>query len=475
MASVWSAVHETLGRPVAVKFIHARGRSAEVATARFMQEARIAAAVQHRFVVDIFDFGRSEEGEPYMVMELLQGESLADRITRGPPVPVRHFVRMMTQALSGLDAVHKAGIVHRDLKPENIYIIHDADGGFPKLLDFGISRVDDSIAGEKATRLTKEGTLLGTPWYMSPEQVRGREVDGRTDLYSIGVIMYETLTGVLPFDAEAVGDLLVQIATSQEVPMAQRRPDLPPVLSEVIARALSKEPEERFDSALSMRLALQALEKELPDAFTVVIERADSEPPVALGSEELLPTGGMGDGDSIAPASSGRSSMPTMDEEEPGDASRSAHGALATEDNPFARRSKMPWLALAAALLLAGVGAVAFGMGGSAAEEPAPPLETAEASVAEPPEVVPTPAVAPGVIAEEGEAGEEPHASADAGTEGEGGHVAASEETEREASKASRRRQRARALRQRAAQRRRSMSMMEAAASSPESFRDPGF
>jgi serine/threonine-protein kinase len=291
MASVWSAVHETLGRPVAVKLIHDRGMNSELATARFMQEARIAAAVQHRFVVDIFDFGKTEQGEPYMVMELLQGEALADRISRGPPMPVRSFVRILAQCLSGLEAVHRAGIVHRDLKPENIFIIHDAEGGFPKLLDFGISRVEESFGGQRVNRLTKEGTLLGTPWFMSPEQVRGnRDVDHRTDIYSIGVIAYEALSGRLPFDAEAMGELLISIATDEPTPLSEIRPDLPVELCDVIGRALAKNPADRFPTARAMRAALRAVDRNLPDAFTIVTERVPSDAPVAIGSDELIPS-----------------------------------------------------------------------------------------------------------------------------------------------------------------------------------------
>ena len=377
MASVWSGVHETIGRPVAVKFIHAKGPNAEVTIARFMQEARIAAAVQHRFVVDIFDFGQTEQGEPYMVMELLNGEALADRITRGPPMPLKSFVRVFTQALSGLDAVHNAGIVHRDLKPENIYLLHDADGLFPKLLDFGISRAEESFTGEKATRLTKEGTLLGTPWYMSPEQVRGRHVDGRSDIYSIGVMMYEALTGQLPFDAEAVGDLLVKIATTDATPVHVLRPDLPRGLSDIISKAMARDPDGRYDNALSMRIALQALEDALPDnAFTVVIERALSEPPQQLGSGELLPAGASTD------------ALET---------NAAAPITAATIEEPLPQTAKklpvLP-LALAGAAVL-GVVVALLASGGSAnPPEPAPSVETTP-EVAAAPAPQPDPSTAP--------------------------------------------------------------------------------
>jgi len=456
MASVWSAVHETLGRPVAVKFIHARGQNAEVTAARFMQEARIAAAVQHRFVVDIFDFGQTEHAEPYMVMELLQGESLADRITRGPPIPVKTFVRIMGQALSGLDAVHQAGIVHRDLKPENVYLMHDADGGFPKLLDFGISRVDESLSGEKATRLTKEGTLLGTPWYMSPEQVRGREVDGRSDIYSMAVIMYETLTGQLPFDAEAVGDLLVKIATADATPVSALRPDLPTGLSDIVAKAMSREPDGRYDSALSMRLALQALDGRLPDAFTVVIARADSEPPLALGSADIQASASSSGSHLRTPGQLAPGSE-TLDEADPAIAAMQSKG------------SAVPWIAAAAVALLIGGGVAAFAGGvdggseGEAATGPTGDLRSAPLHATREPAPVEAPDA--GVAA----AGDEARALRTAEIE---------DETPRGETKRERR-----AARRRAAQRgsadRQAGSAMEARpaemSSTPESFRDPGF
>jgi len=483
MASVWSAVHETLGRPVAVKFIHDRGMANEVATARFMREARLAASVQHRFVIDIFDFGTTEGGEPYMVMELLQGEPLADRITRGPPIPVKTFVRLMMEALSGLEAVHKANIVHRDLKPENIFLIHDADGGFPKLLDFGISRSDHGATGERANRLTKEGVLLGTPWYMSPEQVRGRrDIDHRTDLYSIGVIMYETLTGELPFDAEAVGDLLVTIATGEAVPVASLRPDLPRRLSDIVAKAMSKKPDDRYDSALSMRLALQGIEGELPEAFTVVIARADSDPPERLGSDELLPSS-TGDDEPPAPARRKVSStLPTMGAE---------GAAVGTEDLPKAddsdhlgaqtRRPMLPWLLVAAVLLAAGVTATLAATSGSDADEtrgnePAVRAEPTE-SDGEPTEEPSADERAP----VEPLASTEPDAGAGAAARPEGteadpraSEVAAEtdDDAERQRRAAERRRRARERARARAAAR---MTMDDTAMGSPEAFRDPGF
>ncbi len=419
MASIWSAVHETLGRPVAVKFIHSRAMS-EVAAARFMREAKIAASVQHRFVVDIFDFGKTQQGEPFMVMELLNGETLADRMMRGPPIPAQQFVRMMENCLTGLEAVHDAGIVHRDLKPENVFVIHDGDGGFPKLLDFGISRVDDSVIGERANKLTREGAVLGTPWYMSPEQVRGKaDLDHRTDLYSVGVILYEVLTGTLPFDARTVGDLMVMIATEPAVALEHLRRDLPVELSDVVAKAMAKNPAKRFQTAKEFRTALRAVRANLgEDAFTMVSLRPPSEPPQKLASEDLVParpvTGGVAR--AVAPKAAAPA-IPTeaaetgeaqgvdepglaVDAPTPAPASVPARslGELDTMAAPAAKPRRAGLLVAGLALALGGVG---VGLSLSQGTDPGEDVVTTEPVAAEP-AMEPTPDPLPAETADAG-------------------------------------------------------------------------
>lgn len=288
MASVWAGIHETLGRPVAVKCFHGESEPDGEMVARFMQEARATAAVQHRYVIDIFDFGATETHEPFMVMELLQGDTLAERLNWGPAMPLKTFLNIIDMSLSGLNAAHKAGIVHRDLKPENIFIVHDEDGGFPKLLDFGISLISrKSYQSRKVDRLTQEGTIVGTPYYMSPEQVRGKELDPRTDIYSMGVIMYEVLTGQLPFEAYETGDLLVKIATEDAVPLSGVRPELGEGLSGIVEKAMSRHVHERFQDVQQMRFALQQLELPKATIFTVVVP--NSHPDASrIGSEDIV-------------------------------------------------------------------------------------------------------------------------------------------------------------------------------------------
>jgi len=259
MATIWEAEHMTLGSPVAVKFLYTGGPKADEMVGRFMREARVAASVRHRNVIEITDFGLSDDRKtPYMVMELLEGESLADRLDRQRLVDPRFATQIVWLALRGLAAVHDAGIVHRDLKPENIYLVTDSDGTYPKLLDFGVSRETQDDAN-----ITKEGILVGTPSYMSPEQARGlRDLDLRTDLYSMGVILYELLAGQLPFESENPGDLIVMITRDKPPPLRLFRQDLPDGLYEWIRRAMTKDRDKRFHDAREMRWALAEACKE---------------------------------------------------------------------------------------------------------------------------------------------------------------------------------------------------------------------
>lgn len=287
MGFVWRAEHAALGRPFAIKFVLSN-QSAE-AESRFFREAKIAAQIRHRHVVAITDFGTSEEGAPYLVMELLDGESLLDRISRPPAISVPELVELAAGALSGLEAVHAAGIVHRDIKPGNVFLVHEGDDVVAKILDFGTSRVTEgapTLVG--AETITMTGVVVGTPYYMSDEQVRGRkDVDGRSDLYSIGVILYEALTGRLPFEAESLHALMVAIATEEPVPIDQLRPDLPTGLAAVVTRAMARSREDRFQTARELRRALLAT---VGGASSDVIPRTmvRAAPPADLATAETV-------------------------------------------------------------------------------------------------------------------------------------------------------------------------------------------
>jgi len=255
MATVWRAVHTTLDRPVAVKFLEAVGTGAGQLAERFLQEAKLAANLRHRHVVDILDFGVTDGDKPYMVMELLEGQSLADRYTDGPPVTDWEVLEIVAMTLSGLAAVHDAGILHRDVKPENIFLVHDADGIFPKLLDFGISRGFGAQG-----RVTRTGVVVGTPQYMSPEQARGKkDLDARSDLFSVAVVLYEGFGGEVPFDSENPGDVLIAVATEEPRSLSELRPDLPASVIDLVDKGLAKNPADRFQSAREMRDALMQI------------------------------------------------------------------------------------------------------------------------------------------------------------------------------------------------------------------------
>ncbi|MET0385004.1 MAG: serine/threonine-protein kinase [Polyangiales bacterium] len=270
MGTVWAAVHETLGREVAVKFLQPPTGATPLLTERFVSEAHMVASLKHRFIVDVFDFGITDDGLHYMVLELLHGRSLADRIDHGPPMSVRQAVRLMADFLRGLHVVHEAGSVHRDLKPDNVFVIEDADGQFPKLIDFGISRRTDANlkldANSRQSRLTQPGTVLGTPFYMSPEQLRGKHnIDRRADLYGVGVILFELLAGKLPFTSDNVGDLMVAITITGAPLLFDTRPELGEALSAVVKRALAPLPDQRYATALELRAALLELLPQLPE------------------------------------------------------------------------------------------------------------------------------------------------------------------------------------------------------------------
>lgn len=258
MGRVYRGEHVLIGRQVAVKFLHAELASNEEVVRRFYREAQSAAAIRHKNVIDVLDVGVSPEGEPFLVMEYLEGESLSAMIARVGVLDVATACGILEPALNALQAAHDHGIVHRDLKPDNIFIAHQA--GEPptiKLIDFGISKINEAVG---QTKLTKDGSLLGTPEYMSPEQARGAaDLDHRSDLYSMGVILYEMLTGGRPFVGESYGELLVSVLTEEPRPPHDVNPDFPDEAAAVIGPALARDPADRFQTAAEMLEALRRL------------------------------------------------------------------------------------------------------------------------------------------------------------------------------------------------------------------------
>jgi serine/threonine-protein kinase len=252
MGSVYEAENVSLGRSLALKFLEPHLAKSPALVERFMREARAAATLTHPNVVYVFDVGWLEDGKlPYMAMELLGGQTLSAALQSGG-LAIERAVTITLQILDALDAAHDKGIVHRDLKPANVFLMR---GDVVKVLDFGISKMLGT--GDK---LTATGSVLGTPSYMSPEQARGaKTTDHRTDLYGVGAILYEMLSGVAPYEGDSYNEILFKIATENPLPITTIRPDAPPPLVAFLDRAMRRNPDERFAGAREMRGALLAM------------------------------------------------------------------------------------------------------------------------------------------------------------------------------------------------------------------------
>jgi serine/threonine protein kinase len=262
MGAVFEAEHLTIGRSVAVKVLHPSQARKKDAVRRFHQEARAAGAIGHPNICEVYDLGTLEDGAPYLVMEKLVGETLADRIAAEGGLPFDDVIDVLTQVLSGLVAAHEKGIVHRDIKPENVFLTRRV--GCPpicKLLDFGVSKMIAPLGQkEEDLELTRTGMVMGTPYYMSPEQARGdRNLDARVDLYACGVILFEALTGKRPFTAANYNALLLQILSSKPRPARELRPALPAGFDAVISKAMARNRDDRYPSAADFQKDLQAL------------------------------------------------------------------------------------------------------------------------------------------------------------------------------------------------------------------------
>ncbi len=260
MGSVWQGVHATLGTRVAIKFIDAEHANSVEARSRFENEARAAAALRSKYVVEVYDHGVTADGRPFIVMEYLEGEPLDRRLERVGRLPAKQVALILQQVCRALAKAHAARIVHRDLKPENIFLVWDDEDGtdVAKVVDFGIAKFTDGSLGPSSA--TRTGSVLGTPYYMSPEQARGlRSVDQRTDIWSLGVIAYRAIVGELPFDGEAIGDLLVKLCTGP-IPVPSRvAPDVPPGFDAFIQRSLARDPQQRFQSVQEFSASLCAV------------------------------------------------------------------------------------------------------------------------------------------------------------------------------------------------------------------------
>src|SRR5580700_3489838 len=245
MGAVFAAQHLILNQRVALKLLLGELADSQEASTRFVNEARAAAQIQGEHVARVLDIGQLPNGTPFMVLEYLEGSDLAGILQQRGPLPVTEVADFALQALDALAQAHSAGIVHRDLKPANLFLTRRHDGtSLVKVLDFGISKNTLQPTGMTSTR-----AVMGSPEYMSPEQLRTpRGVDTRTDIWSLGVILYELLTGRMPFTGEAIGELFMQIMEGTPPPLRSHQPDVPAALEVVVMRCLSRDPAARFQT-----------------------------------------------------------------------------------------------------------------------------------------------------------------------------------------------------------------------------------
>jgi eukaryotic-like serine/threonine-protein kinase len=354
MGAVYLATHEVLGRTAAVKLLRPELTSDPALVTRFVNEAKAASAIRHPGIIEVLDFGHTDDGRAFLVMELLAGETLSRRIAARGRLADAEATAIARGIASALTAAHDKGIVHRDLKPDNIFLVPDPDtpgGERPKLLDFGIAKLSDP--GAAGAGHTQTGALMGTPTYMAPEQARAaRAIDHRADLYSLGCILYEMLVGEPPFVAIGAGELIALHMFETPEPPRARVAAISPRLEQVVLRLLAKEPDERFHTAAALVAALD--------------ERRES----AGGGDHAGSAGGAGGG---APRG--------IDEQ--GEAKRRVHtqarspGTLTAPIAGIEVRARRPAWPLVAAVVALALALAASGVFVVTRDDPAPPPSTA--------------------------------------------------------------------------------------------------
>ncbi|NOY91447.1 MAG: protein kinase [Deltaproteobacteria bacterium] len=349
--AVYRASHVHMHRAVALKILHPRHAQVPGVVERFMREARAAAAAGSEHIVQVYDCGLTESGEAFLALELLEGEDLDARLARGA-CSIDETLAIVEEVLAGLDSAHAAGVIHRDLKPANIFLAQTPQGPRVKLLDFGISKMLEP-GGDQ---LTRAGTTLGTPHYMALEQfMSARDVDARADLYALGVVMYEMVSGAFPFEAESFEGMAVKLATEPPRPLREVAPHCPERFIQIVERALARDRDGRFASAKEMSLALASVRGggALPSfTGTRPVPRATPSDVAGPVAGRVDPSGATEMAPSIAPMipaqPSGRPAAPT-----PYPAQPSRSTAPTTRD--------FPWLRVTLVGLL-GAGAAALGI-----------------------------------------------------------------------------------------------------------------
>jgi serine/threonine-protein kinase len=280
MGTVYRARHQIIGRDVALKFLEPSLVTNERQRKRFLGEARAANQINHEHIIDITDFGETEDGLVYLVMEYLEGRTLSDEIELGPFAPHR-ALRIVTQVALGLARAHELGVVHRDIKPANIYLVRrKADADYVKILDFGVARIEHDM------RITGQGSIVGTPEYIAPEQIHCAAAQSSGDLYSLGCVLFEMLTSRLPFEGKTTSLLVKHLNDPPPTP-SSLQPAVPKEVDQLVLRLLQKNPADRFRDAYHLVEALQNLLDELPGVARG--RRNDASIPKLFGSAKLLP------------------------------------------------------------------------------------------------------------------------------------------------------------------------------------------
>ncbi|MBN1770836.1 MAG: serine/threonine protein kinase [Deltaproteobacteria bacterium] len=291
VGEVYEAIHELIGLRVAVKLIRFEYASNAELNQRFLQEARAAAAVGHPGIVQIHDVGRTSDGRTYLVMEYMEGEDLEKQLGRERQLGVEETADVLCDVLDALGAAHAKGIIHRDMKPENVFLVPGRHGErVTKLLDFGIARLNDET--QTTSRLTRPGSVMGTPYYMCPEQARGdQNVDSGVDIYAVGVMLYEMLTGQLPFSGNTYNEVLAKVLSQPFPSLRAVRSDVPEELEEIVFKATARERPQRYATALEFAEALVPFRPgRMPELEPAPGRRAPSaETPLPTTSQPSLP------------------------------------------------------------------------------------------------------------------------------------------------------------------------------------------
>jgi len=261
MGSVYKAEQPSMNNMVAIKVLHAKFASRDDLVSRFRREARAMSQLTHPNTARVYKFGLLDDGSSYFVMDFLEGRNLAHAVRQDGPMAVNRALKIMVQVCGALHEAHEAGIIHRDLKPENIFLTEQ--GGtpdFPKVLDFGLAKVSDAQLGDGSMMLTQQGMVFGTPEFMSPEQTQGETLDRRSDIYALGLILFELLTGKLPFKAKKPLDMMKAHVKEPPMRLAERLAGVTfsEELEAVLQKSLAKKPNDRYADATEFGAALEA-------------------------------------------------------------------------------------------------------------------------------------------------------------------------------------------------------------------------